>query len=226
MSPNTYYSDFTTVSAAFDDTSNTLMGRILVAEIYWFFALFAWIVVTNLDMIEEWLRRPSLSVQPISKYNKEQRRIRRLHETSILLLSFGALLFLVRRQDDKTLSLLPSSGLHPCSGVQGKGFWRCISTRSMSLPERTKVVQQNRSIVGDGGNNHLDANKHTGDRSSASGPLLIDHLDKYLTKRRVGDRPKLSDYMDMIMTSSARFSGTGSSQSSPHADDRVRFNYH
>jgi hypothetical protein len=165
MNPS-IYSDFTSISVVFGDTPNTWMGQLLVTDIYWFFALFAWIIVTNLDLMQGWLWRSSVSVQPISEYTKGQRRIRRLHETSILLLSFGALLFLVRRQDDNALSRL--AGLHPCSSVQGERFWRCVRARSMSLPERARVVQHTRSIVGDEVNNYTDANKDTDNLSSAS----------------------------------------------------------
>jgi hypothetical protein len=195
------YSDFASISVAFGDTPNTWMGRLLITEIYWFFALCVWIIVTNLDLIEEWLRRSSLSVQPISEYTKGQRRMRRLHETSILLLSFGSLLFLVRRQDESTLSPSPLVGLHPCSRVQGKQFWLCVQARSMSLPGRSRVVQHARSIVDDEGNKHTDANKHTDNFSTTSYPLLSDHLGRYLTAVTTG------------------------SQSGSHVDDRIRFNH-
>jgi hypothetical protein len=188
MNPSTY-SDFTSISIAFGDTPNTWMGRLPVTEIYWCFALFLWIIVTNLDLIEEWLR-PSLSVQPISEYIKGQRWIRRLHEISILLLSFGALLFLVRRQDNNKLSPSPSpsSGLHPCSIVQGKLFWRCVCARSMGLPERARVVQHARSIVDDEGYKHPDAKKHMDNFSTTFYPLLSDHLDMYLTAATTGSQ--------------------------------------
>jgi hypothetical protein len=182
MNPSTY-SDFTSITTAFDDTPNTWMGRLLVTEIYWFFALFVWIIVTNLDLIEEWLR-PSLLVQPISEYIKGQRRIRRLHEISILLLSFGALLFLVQRQGDSALSPSKSSGLHPCSMVQGEPFWRCVRARSMTFPERARVVQHAQSIVDDEGNKHADASKHRENFSTTFYPLLSDHLDMYLSDSR------------------------------------------
>jgi hypothetical protein len=168
MNPS-IYSDFTSISIVFGDTPNTWMGQLLVTDIYWFFALFAWIIVTNLDLMQGWLWRSSVSVQPISEYTKGQRRIRRLHETSILLLSFGALLFLVRRQDDNVLSPPPSYyGLHPCFSVQGEHFWRCVRARSTSLPERARVLQHTRSIVGDEVNNYTDANKDADNVSSVS----------------------------------------------------------
>jgi hypothetical protein len=197
MNPSTY-SDFTFISVAFGDTPNTWMGRLLVTEIYWFIALFTWIVFTNLDMIEEWLR-PSLSVGSISEYVKGQRRIRRLHEISILLLSFGALLFLVQRQDENALSQSPLTGLYPCSSVKGKRFWRCVGARSVSLPERAKAMQQPRSCVGDEVHNRSDVNRDTCDLSNVSYPLL-------------------SDPMDMHMAS---VNTTTGSQSRSHVDDRT-----
>jgi hypothetical protein len=185
MYPNTY-SDFVDVSNAFGDTSNTwVAGRLL--ELYWLFAFFAWIIVCNLDLT----LRPSTSVQPISEFAKEGQRTRRLHEASVLLLSFWALFFLVGRQNNNTLSPSLLSGLHPCSGEQGKRFWRCIQTRLI--------------VVGDKSNN-LGARNKTDDLSSASRPLLADHKkDMYLTAatspsihgdrlNHSGDKPYSVDY--------------------------------
>jgi hypothetical protein len=145
-------------------------------DVYWFCALCTWIILTNLDnfdAIEEWLWPPSVPVRPISEYSKGLRKMRRMHETSILFLSFGALLFLVR-QEENALSRLAS--LNSCSSVQGEPFWRCVRARSMSLLQRTRAMQHPRSIVSDGVNQQLDAHNLI----SASDSLLPDEMGRYL----------------------------------------------
>jgi hypothetical protein len=154
------YSDFTYAPT-------TWVVRLIFGELYWFFALFAWIIATNLESIEELKRRRSVPVPPISEFTKKQRRIRGIHEASILLLSFPAIFFLVHRQDDNTLFPSPPSALNPCSRVHGNHFWRCVRARSINLPERAIVAQHTRSRVEGEGNNHLDANKHTDNPSTA-----------------------------------------------------------
>ena len=69
----------------------------------------------------------------------------------------------------------PSSGLHPCSIVlvQGKLFWRCVCTRSMSLPERARVVQHAWSIVDHEGNKHPDTKKNMDNFSTMFLPLAV-----------------------------------------------------
>jgi hypothetical protein len=193
------YSDFTTLGDALDDTiaSNTWLRWL--GQLYWLVALFAWIIVynldliedslrrpflsvqpilecDNLDLIEESLRRPRLSTQPISDYTKGQRRIRRLHEASILLLAFGALSF---------LSSLPPSGQHPCSRVEGKRFWRCV--RSTNFAEGA-IAQQTRPIV-------VGKDKNTNDLSSASSPRMSNpkHMHPYAASSQSSHGARFND---------------------------------
>jgi hypothetical protein len=161
MNPS-IYSYFISIAVVVGDTPTT--------DIYWFCALCTWIIVTNLDnldTIEGWLWPPSVPVRPISEYSKVQRQIRRLHETSILLLSFGALLFLVRQQDR-------FANLNSCSSVQGEPFWRCVRARTMSLPRR-EIGMQPTHNVGEEVNKLIVESL-----SSSSDSLLPDHMGRYL----------------------------------------------
>jgi hypothetical protein len=192
------YSGFTALADAFDDTSASNTWLRWLGELYWLLALFAWIIVYNLDFIEESLRRPFLSVetisecddldlieeslqrpclstQDISEYAKGQRRIRRLHEASTLLLAFGALSF---------LSSLPPSGQHPCSRVEGKRFWQCV--RSKKFTQGALAQQTQPIVVGQG--------KNTSDLSSAPYPLMSNpkNMHPYSTSSQYNRGPRFN----------------------------------